>query len=473
MTVFYKVLKRYSGYSSATHGDLNMADQEEAVHVSLLEPEQFYLSPSNNNSNNHSPLVVNGRPVTDTERESDDIDITDASQHRNLNTINTSNSIIGSLEHTDPWLDHESSPLAHTPPMPPLQPIQQLQQSQQTHYQQDHTVVQIPDEQLTRTDHSVHGQGSRRDYEGDNDDDDNEPLGRRITRFTVKRDGKMRYCQKCKFEKPDRTHHCHCPWLNNCVGHKNYKAFFLFVFWTAVYCVTIVGCTIPVAAVAVRPPYEEDAFDPQWIFMILIGMIFGLCLVPFAIHHLLLIKSNKTTIESFEKHKYRVGPVWYLWLVPVRNSIGDGWSFPASDYVKSMLSLDTDSLASSNHSHWTPRTSTSQLTLHRTQYQDHNNNNHRESGDSNTGGESSGHEAFDVNDNNNNSDLDNYRRDSDESYSDDENPQRRRFQPTPRRFRNQQRPAFSLPVDSDDEEAEEYIYDSDEPITIRFTDKGR
>jgi hypothetical protein len=41
--------------------------------------------------------------------------------------------------------------------------------------------------------------------------------------------------------------------------------------------------------------------------MILIGIIFGLCLVPFAIHHTLLIKANKTTIESFEKHKYRIG----------------------------------------------------------------------------------------------------------------------------------------------------------------------
>jgi len=41
--------------------------------------------------------------------------------------------------------------------------------------------------------------------------------------------------------------------------------------------------------------------------MIFVGVIFGLCLVPFAIHHTLLIKSNKTTIESFEKHKYRMG----------------------------------------------------------------------------------------------------------------------------------------------------------------------
>ncbi|KAF9400965.1 hypothetical protein BGX21_003090 [Mortierella sp. AD011] len=400
-----EVSKKYSGYSSATHGDINMADQEEAVHVGLLEQEQFYLSPAH--SDNNSPLLPNGRrptvavtrnrggqPLSYGERLSDEVDIADTNQYQHL-AISATESTHGlEFEHIDPWLDHDGSSSTHPPPMPPLQPVQ----SQHRQYQ-DHTVVQITDDRLNvRTDRSNYDEGGgRRNYDGDNED--NEPLGRSFTRFTVKRDGKMRYCQKCQY-------------------------------------------------------------------------------------------SNKTTIESFEKHKYRVGnrgevmqsrvlnvfdlgrkknfiqvlgPVWYLWLVPVRNSIGDGWSFPASEYGKSMLSVDNESMAASNPSHWTPRTSTSQLTLHRTQYQDHHG-----SGDSNAG-EDSSHEAYDVNDA---SDLDHYRPDSDESDHDDD-PQRRRFQPTPRRFRNQQQAGFSLTANSDDEEAEEYLYDSDEPITIRFTDKGR
>ena len=66
--------------------------------------------------------------------------------------------------------------------------------------------------------------------------------------LTVKNDGRARYCQKCNYMKPDRTHHCsichrcilkmdhHCPWLGNCIGFGNYKAFVLFLIYLTVFC---------------------------------------------------------------------------------------------------------------------------------------------------------------------------------------------------------------------------------------------
>ena len=57
-----------------------------------------------------------------------------------------------------------------------------------------------------------------------------------------------RWCHKCRCPKPGRVHHCsvcgrcvlkmdhHCPWMNNCVGHRNYRYFFNFLAWLWVGC---------------------------------------------------------------------------------------------------------------------------------------------------------------------------------------------------------------------------------------------
>lgn len=56
-------------------------------------------------------------------------------------------------------------------------------------------------------------------------------------------------CTKCGRVKPARAHHCsvcrrcvlkmdhHCPWINNCVGFRNYRHFCLFLLYLATSCV--------------------------------------------------------------------------------------------------------------------------------------------------------------------------------------------------------------------------------------------
>ncbi|KAF9578176.1 hypothetical protein BGW38_006169, partial [Lunasporangiospora selenospora] len=358
-------VQKYAGYRSATHSDISMhteGDDDEAAHVGLLGPEQFDLSPSPRmdavtstngpyRSRPPRPNLRGGREDEEDDEDSDNRPLVRPQDHSSDETETTD-----SFPVNGPY-DPQATPY----PQPYLQ----------SPHRQPHTAVRIHDdynrvgvygnvlhpEENGNQNRARTSPGDRYGFSRGDEEQTvySSPVGLPASRFTVKRDGRMRYCQKCN----------HCPWLNNCVGHKNHKAFYLFVFWTAVYCVFIAVSTIAATTLAINLP----SFDPQWIFVILGTIVFGLCLVPFAIHHTLLLKSNKTSLESFEKHRYRVGstgevlqsrvlnvfdlgasknfrqvlgPVWYLWLVPVRNSTGSGWTFPANDYGKNMLQLDEE-----------------------------------------------------------------------------------------------------------------------------------
>lgn len=98
----------------------------------------------------------------------------------------------------------------------------------------------------------------------------------------------MDNCKKCSLPRPPRTHHCsickvcvlkmdhHCPWINNCVGKRNYRFFVGFLFTVTLattYLCCILACpmykvmlkkdhpVVPVVAdsVATRPSIESPS----------------------------------------------------------------------------------------------------------------------------------------------------------------------------------------------------------------------
>ncbi|KAI7894937.1 DHHC palmitoyltransferase-domain-containing protein [Mucor mucedo] len=200
--------------------------------------------------------------------------------------------------------------------------------------------------------------------------------------ITVKRDGARRYCQKCKLEKFDRTHHCrqcnrcvlkmdhHCPWINNCVGFYNYKSFYLFLVYASMYCVFVFGASLPPTLIQASGPMSILGLNLNCALLVFISGIFGLFLVPFTIFHTRQLCKNRTTIEYYEKANYRLGNnnnrvdimrskyfnPWDLGtrknvqqvlgkdlirrFIPIGKAVGDGSSFPINNYAYDTLGAD-------------------------------------------------------------------------------------------------------------------------------------
>lgn len=171
-----------------------------------------------------------------------------------------------------------------------------------------------------------------------------------------------RKCDRgCPSYKPPRAHHCsicnkcilrmdhHCPWINNCVGHNNYKHFVLFLWYT------ILAATYSLFLLVLRAIYAETpATSTQIVLLWILGVISlpTLLLVGCLFtYHVNLMTKNCTTIElhrlqwgpklTRQIHPYDLGlaanfynilgPSVMLW--PWPSSLpGDGTSYPTAEF---------------------------------------------------------------------------------------------------------------------------------------------
>uniref|UniRef100_A0ACD5WID6 Uncharacterized protein n=1 Tax=Avena sativa TaxID=4498 RepID=A0ACD5WID6_AVESA len=196
--------------------------------------------------------------------------------------------------------------------------------------------------------------------------------------------GDLRYCQKCSHYKPPRAHHCrvckrcilrmdhHCIWINNCVGHENYKIFLIFVLYVATASLYSMVLLIG-GAVHIGPTDEQPGSDSPRSSIIICSVI--VCPIAFSTAillgwHAYLILHNKTTIEYHEgvramwlaekagnlyHHPYDLGfyhnivsvlgPNILCWLCPVSKNIGNGIRFRTSYDI----SLSTSSSKKAEH----------------------------------------------------------------------------------------------------------------------------
>lgn len=139
-----------------------------------------------------------------------------------------------------------------------------------------------------------------------------------------------RFCNKCRLYKPDRTHHCklcqrcvlrmdhHCPWIANCVGYNNYKYFVLFLFYTNLCLIFILGAMFRRLIRTFRPMVSVNIFlktDLPVLLAYVLALFLCIALVMFFFFHMSLVFQSLTTIEYREKLHGTGDEIRHRWAV--------------------------------------------------------------------------------------------------------------------------------------------------------------